>query len=1539
MKKFQQGFNYSILLSLALAVFANLALAVPAQSPLFLSNAVAPKILLNMSKDHQLFFKAYDDFSDLDDDGTPDTTYKHSIDYYGYFDSHKCYTYDTANLLFIPSDSVSSDKYCSGQWSGNFLNWATTSRIDAVRKILYGGLRSTDTATRTILERAYLPHDAHSWAKFYKGSDLDDLTPFNESSGITICNTSEPQASGVLSQSTTAKPLIRVAKGDYSLWAANERWQCLWNGEIPSSGGGTNGNVTATTGLNASASSPDKSSQGLGAKDYIARVEVCIKSASYTLTTDENQHCKVYSNNLKPKGLLQEYGDDEKMKFGLITGSYQANKDGGVLRKNISSFADEIDSNGVFLNPTAGIIKTINKFRLVGYKYGSGLGWYNDSIASGGDNCGFNVSSFSNGNCRNWGNPQAEMLLEALRYITNNSATAAFAATDSVLGLPAPASFIDPIPDTDYCAGLNVIQFNASAVSYDADNLGGVSSIMGTSTALNNATDGVGAGEIPAASQYFIGENGSSTAPDNNQLCTAKTISPTVGATNALSKVRGTCPDAPRLSGSYQLAGLAHYAHTHDLRSDRTGNQTVKMYGITLAPSLPKVVVPVPGSTTKKITIMPACRNTTNDPDANCAIVDFKIITQSPVGSNPMTGTLYVNWEDNEQGADFDQDQWGLIKYKITSSNVEITTDVIAQSTPFLLGFGYVISGTTKDGFHVHSGINGFKFTDTNAGSGTVKDCSASAGCNSGDTATTVTYNVGTSNASSLQDPLFYAAKWGGFKDSNANLKPDLTSEWDQSDNGSGVATPDGVPDNYFSVNDPARLETSLAAALEDIALGDAAASAVATNSTQLNTGSLVYQATFNPIRWSGDVEAFAVDPITGALTSNWKASDIGRFPAPASRNIVTYNPLGTFGNRGILFEWNQLTCPAASGTCSAAKVISGGKSQQDYLNKLPPSTTSDGKGTNRLNWLRGDRSQEKLSPTDTVASHIFRKRLNVLGDIVNSDPLFVGTQDYGYSALAGVEGTSYTAFRGLTSYANRRTMLYVGANDGMLHGFDARKNISPSDSGGNEVLAYVPNAIFPELSKLTSLTYTHQYYVDGDFATGDVYDPAVPAKWRTLVIGSLGRGGRAIFGLDVTNPDSFGASSPLWEFSNSNDVDLGYTLPQPIIARLEDGHWVVLVANGYDSDNGKAVLFVLDAVTGAVLQKINTNVGPATPPGRPDKNGLSSPIAVDTNNNRSIDTVYAGDLYGNLWKFNLSGTAGSYPTPTSPIFVACSTVGAGSSCPTTNRQPITAKINVGNAGGLGTDQNNVGIMVYFGTGKFFDPGDNLLPATPQVQSFYGLWDRGSIITDRALLQKQTIEFEGQLPTNCGLPSCPLSETPVRLVSKEPVCYDAASLGCTAASPLKQGWVMDLLVNSGTPDGERVVSFPFVRRGLVIFPTIIPNPIPCEKGGKAWLMELGALTGGEAQFPPFDTNGNTKVDSTDLVKADDGTYRHATGTNLDIGIMDQPAIIESDSVDFKYLSGQTTQMGKVVDCGDDCGGGGGGGGTGTRRSWRQLNIN
>ncbi|MBS3963382.1 MAG: hypothetical protein KGZ80_02600 [Methylomonas sp.] len=777
------------------------------------------------------------------------------------------------------------------------------------------------------------------------------------------------------------------------------------------------------------------------------------------------------------------------------------------------------------------------------------------------------------------------------------------------------------------------------------------------------------------------------------------------------------------------------------------------------------------------------------------------------------------------------------------------------------------------------------------------------------------TQEFGTNPLVGQMNMLWLAGKYGGFNDINGNAVPNgrvtdaagaliTPSEWD--------ADGDGEPDNYVLATRPDKLVQALNRAFVDIDKRTSSASAVAANSTRLDAGTQVYQARFNSSDWSGQLLAFTVNVATGELTGNWDAET--RLPAHTARRIFTYRPQAAARSRGVEFLWNNLSkdsdVPAPTP-----------QSQQHYLNRL--SGVNDGRGADRVNWLRGDASLEQRNP-----GGIFRNRSLKLGDIINSDPMFIGNTDYGYGSLAGAEGSSYTTFRSSAAYTARRNMIYVGANDGMLHGFDA----SIGNDGGREILAYIPDALMPELSQLTSPNYSHRYYVDGPIGAGDAYDRTT-TQWHTLLAGTLGAGGKALFMLDVSTPDTFGTTHPLWEYTSANDNDLGNTFAQPAIVRLENGQWVAIVGNGYESDNGRAVLYVFDAFTGAVLRKIDTGAGTVAL-----KNGLSSPLAVDTDNDRSIDTVYAGDLYGNLWKFDVSGAnvsdwgiAGG-----APFFVACARPGPGTACAQSDRQPITSKPNVGNPGGVGTDQNGVGRMIYFGTGKYIHVSDNIVGTSPQVQTFYGLWDRGAPITDRAQLQDQRITFEGVAPTASNTST--MTTHPIRVVSNETVCYATTTPGCPAGSSLRSGWSMNLLPPSGIAEGERVVSHPLVRRGLVIFATLIPSADPCNFGGSSRLMELDALTGGFSALPPFDTNGTGTVNADDRVVINGQTVV-ASGIDLGIGIFKTPAVVESTSVDYKYLSGSAGDVGRVTDAG--------GGGTtttpapptvplGTRRSWLQL---
>ena len=314
---------------------------------------ITPLVMLSMSRDHQYFFKAYNDFSDVDSDGVTETTYDDTFEYYGYFHSRLCYEYNDTNKRFQPTgatDNSDNKHYCLGaqadKFSGNFLNWATMTRMDIVRKLLYGGLRSTDDST-TVLERAHLPTDAHSFTKYYNLPDLKKLTPFESrktdttdggnsngyddaDEGITICNTSY-DGSIAVSQASTALPTMRIVFGNRQLWAANERRQCTWESEH---GDNLNANNPVQSGLDSVSSDPPDSLRLLtpgNSAERIVRVVAC--DPTYFNATQNLENCQLYpSGNRKPSGLLQRYGESGLIKFGLVTGSWNKNISGGALR-------------------------------------------------------------------------------------------------------------------------------------------------------------------------------------------------------------------------------------------------------------------------------------------------------------------------------------------------------------------------------------------------------------------------------------------------------------------------------------------------------------------------------------------------------------------------------------------------------------------------------------------------------------------------------------------------------------------------------------------------------------------------------------------------------------------------------------------------------------------------------------------------------------------------------------------------------------------------------------------------------------------------------------------------------------------------------------------------------------------------------------------------------------------------------------------------------------------------------------------------------
>ena len=651
-------------------------------------------------------------------------------------------------------------------------------------------------------------------------------------------------------------------------------------------------------------------------------------------------------------------------------------------------------------------------------------------------------------------------------------------------------------------------------------------------------------------------------------------------------------------------------------------------------------------------------------------------------------------------------------------------------------------------------------------------------------------------------------------------------------------------------------LSTALRAILDRVV---SSASVVATNSTRLDTETLVFQARFNSESWSGEVLAFGINPDGSIGTLRWDAGTL--VPAPLARRIYT----STNGTTQVDFTWSSL---------SAA--------QRAALD-LDRDGNNDGRGSTRLDWLRGDRSQEFQN------GGVFRNRARVLGDIVNSSPAFVSNQNYGYERLplTATEGSTYQTFR--QSQATRTKMLYVGANDGMLHGFNAETGV--------EAWAYVPSSLIAELSELTDPDYRHRYYVDG---TPTAHDAYFNGQWRTVLATSLGAGGRSVMAFDATSPP---AVNLLWEFTHA---DLGYVIGRPSIARMQNGRWAVIFGSGYGLDRS-AKLFIVDAETGALMTTAPISTVRSQDEASAAANGMSPPLPVDVDGDRVVDYIYAGDLYGNLWKFDVSannanqwGVAFSSGNRPQPLFTACASGNAGGpfSCAAGSRQPITMRPEAG----LGP---NNGQRIYFGTGKYFEVGDNLVSPPGAVQSFYAIEDDNATpVIGRSVLTEQRILSESQVGS-----------------------FWLRTTTDTALATNSRGWYMDLLSPVNGNEGERAVSAPILRSGRIIFTTLIPSADPCEAGGTSWLMELDAEGGGRLPLSPFDVNDDGVFDERDNVPGEGGASTPPSGVRSGVGIIQTPAIIEAGSVEYKIGSGSTGEIETIRERGRDNKG---------RTSWRQL---
>ncbi len=1369
-------------------------------------------------------------------------------------------------------------------------------------------------------------------------------------------------------------------------------------------------------GIDASAENPSQTSQGLGTGsaqgEYIARVEVC--NSSWL----DNEKCKRYGTSYKPIGLLQVYGDDDQIFFGLVTGSYTKNISGGVLRKNAASFTDEINEADGTFSSANGIVHNLNKLRLYGYDY-------SDGTYIGRDNCTYQQTGLvtsggstsqghpaNEGNCSTWGNPMSEIYLESLRYLAGKSANSDFSygagSKDATLGLTV-ATWSDPLNSTNYCASLNVLNFNASVSSYDGDQKNLMLSDLGTTETPSTLTNEVGVKQEINTSSWFVGKNSS----DFNELCTSKAIGTGFGS------YAGLCPEAPTQEGTYLMSGIAYYANTNRIRTDLTvpdaredsRDLMVSSYGIALATNVPKIEI---NTGTYNVTILPAYRldrsSNGSGPFGGGTLVDFKIIEQTD-----SKGKFYVNWEDSEMGGDYDQDMWGTIEYSVNGNQLEITTDAVSASTGNGQGFGYIVSGTAdnKDGAHFHSGIYDFDYNDPTG----VTGCS---NCVVSDLPTSVSYTMTGTSSGILKDPLWYTAKYGGFFEDpdNSDGWPNLDSEWDTMINSNGEDGSDGLPDNYFYATNPLQLENSLNRVFLTILQRTSSGTAAAVVSNNVSGVGALYQAYYEPSRkdldnnevsWIGTVQAlwlddfgflreddgdavledyftdpviqqffdegenktrirrfvstqanefapffmqggvdsydsatgtvtFEVDELSGTIGSgpfsDWTVYNLttGRTGSSSSiRSIIdedgsvtfVVSPATSWFSDGdtilvahfestvIDFEnintlWNareQLSFSTADATLQrtfssvAEDDASGGRYIKTWLddgdgvvesgefvdfthsNFTTPNygflNVEEADAADLVNYIRGEEIADYRNRTikyDDTNEEVMR-----LADIVNATPTVVGSPQEALNLL--YKDTSYGVFK--RQYAQRRQVLYVGSNGGMLHAFNGgfydSENQSFLTAGedykgfsvtehplGAEIWAYVPMNLLPHLKWLKDPDYTHVYYMDGKPKVFDAKifptDDDHPEGWGTVLVAGMRFGGGEMT-ID-TAADGFNNDSNDRIFRSAY-VIMDITNPEVEPKLLAE----IQLPNGSFTTSYPAALTIKDRISSPEINKwfLTFGSGPTGLDGRSNQNAQI--YVLDLQEIASPGTSGAAPVSSPLCtKETVGGTGGSMEILACDTSVANSFVGD----PTTVDWELDYKadsIYFGIVGDEDADSGQVMVMetnsdadtadwdaprtfidtsqpvvsgvtpgldelgqrwIFFGTGRLFVSADQLSTTT---QSIYGVKENGSTENKANLVDVTDIEVrtDGEISGIAGYTDFDDLETAI----------DTTTV---------RGWYQDLppIVDSTdgtTPPATRVINGSALAGGVLFTTAYQPGLDLCTGEGFSRLYGTYYKTG------------------------------------------------------------------------------------------------
>lgn len=638
------------------------------------------------------------------------------------------------------------------------------------------------------------------------------------------------------------------------------------------------------------------------------------------------------------------------------------------------------------------------------------------------------------------------------------------------------------------------------------------------------------------------------------------------------------------------------------------------------------------------------------------------------------------------------------------------------------------------------------------------------------------------SGGAGMRNQYWLTAKYGGFDVPTGFAPYDgtatalTTSQWD--DNG------DGDPDNYYRANNPSLMIQGLNKAFDNIIskLSGTSGSFSLTSKNVVNND-YVFSAGYNASNWSGNVIASKVsfsDSGEASYSEIWRAVntletqtsgtgwDANRFIATSNCGSKDSNGMQNCTAKGIPFRYDSLS-----------------SSMQSSLTMVGATSVNPQK---LLPFLRGDRSN-----AGSNGDANFRDREKILGDIVNSEVRAVGKPNAPYGDTTN---PGYTDFK--NTYKNRPVVAYVGANDGMLHAFDA--------ATGKELFAYVPHALFngpnntpaeDGLAALGKTSYVHHAYVDSTPVVFDVNFGGGDSDWHSLLIGGLGKGGKSYYAIDVTNPASLTSESALagavkWEFTHK---DLGYSYGKPLVVKA-GGKWLVILTSGYNNQDGNGYFFILDAATGTLIKKVGPvggNIGSAS-----NQVGMAHVTAfVKDRRDFEADAAYAGDLMGNVWRLDLTSAA-SNTFPDATHFAKLISPSGGN-------QPITVSPVVE------IDKSTSKRYVFVGTGRLLADSDI---SSTQQQSFYAIVDG----TASAFYTSAT------LPSAAG-------GFPIKRDSMVDNSTGTSGISTSASSAKPMGWYVDLGFGS-SGIAYRINTDIASGAGVVAFASNLTSGSVCNSGSK-----------------------------------------------------------------------------------------------------------